>query len=257
MHEVRVRDDGDERERDRGVEEPHGEVGRAERALRHPRGQHPLPEEPTDGRPRRPGGTDRREAARLHDEPGHVDDEEHRQRGGEARGRIDPLGAAHETAPQGHAETQHEEEPEHIQHGLVDEVEGAAEELVAKERHGDVVVDRREGRPDEERQETPEHDRVHDAGVRLRERARLAERVSQDKGDAVGNPVEARLGTPGAPEAHALGQAVDEDGDGDDRADVERDLGPDGDVPEGVAERHGGGHEDSNLSTVRIACAAA
>ena len=56
---------------------------------------------------------------------------------------------------------------------------------------------------------------------------------------------------------HALGQAVDEDGDGDDRADVERDLGPDGDVPEGVAERHGGGHEDSNLSTVRIACAAA
>src|SRR2546425_7337245 len=61
---------------DRGVKEPDGEVRRPERALRHARGQHPLPEGPADRRPRRPGGADRREAARLHHEPGHIDDEE-------------------------------------------------------------------------------------------------------------------------------------------------------------------------------------
>src|SRR5207245_10762454 len=149
-----------------------------------------------------------------------------------------------------------EEEPEQVEHGLVDEVEGALQELVAEERHRDVVVDRREDRSHEEREETPEHDRVHDAGVRLRERLRLAERVLPDEGEALGHPGEPRLGAPGEPEADALRQAVDEDGDGDDGADVERDLGPAGNVPKGVAERHGRGHEDSNLSTVRLACTA-
>src|SRR2546425_13332358 len=83
-------------------------------------------------------------------------------------------------------------------------VERALQELVAEERHRDVVVDRREDRSHEEREETPEHDRVDDAGVRLRERLRLAERVLPDDGAVLRNPVEPRLGAPPLPQADPL-----------------------------------------------------
>src|SRR3989442_15213663 len=74
--------------------------------------------------------------------------------------------------------------------------------------------------------------------------------------DAIESTSDEMVGTPAAPEADALREPVDEDGDGDDGTDVERDLGPAGDVPERVAERNGRGHEDSNLSTARIVSAA-
>src|SRR2546422_2780491 len=42
----------------------------------------------------------------------------------------------------------------------------------------------------EQREEPPEHGRVHDAGIRLREHARLAERVCGDEPEALGRSEE-------------------------------------------------------------------
>src|SRR5439155_14675194 len=98
----------------------------------------------------------------------------------------------------------------------------------------------------------PEHDRVHDAWVRLREHARLAERVPGDEPEALGDAVEAVLRKSAPPETRALPEAPGEDRDRDGAADVEADLRPCGNVPERVAEGHGRAHEDSNLSTGEI-----
>ena len=43
VHEVRPRDDGDEPERDRRVEEPHAQMRAAQRALGHAEPEHRLP----------------------------------------------------------------------------------------------------------------------------------------------------------------------------------------------------------------------
>src|SRR5262249_5921513 len=169
------------------------------------------------------------------------------------RGRIDARRALDEAPPDRHPEPDHEEQPEHVEHGLVKKVERALQELVAEERQGDIPVERSQHRAHEEGQEAPEHDGVHHAGVRLRERAYLAERVLQHEADALRDPIVTVLGQSAAPEHHALPHAVREDGDGDEAADVKRDLRPARDVPEGVAEGNGRGHERPNLSTRRTA----
>ena len=166
----------------------------AERAGCHADADEGAAERPADRRPRRPPRLDHREPARLHDEAAHVDHEQQREHPREARGRVDARRPLDEAPPHRHAETDHEEEPEQVEHGLVEEVERALQELVAEERQRDVPVERGERRPHEQGEEAPEHDRVHDARIRLRERADLAERVSQDAADALGNAIQAILG---------------------------------------------------------------
>src|SRR5437867_4252169 len=109
----------------------------------------------------------------------------------------------------------------------------------------------------EQREEAPEHDGVHDAGVRLRERARLAERVLGHELHALGNVVEAVLGPPRAPEADVLIEAVHEDRHRDQATEVEGVLRERRNVPERVPDRDAGGrHEGSNDITGRMAAAA-
>src|SRR5262245_26163446 len=63
-------------------------------------------------------------------------------------------------------------------------------------------------------------------------------------------PVPAHLGLAAHPEAHALDDAPHARGDRERRADVERDLGPLRDGPEGVAERNvavGGVHDRHSI----------
>src|SRR6266576_497684 len=81
------------------------------------------------------------------------------------------------------------------------------------------------------------------------ERADLAERVSQNSADALGDPIQPIFGEPAPPQTHPLPHAVREDRDRERAADVERHLSPAGDVPEGVTEGNGRGHERLNLST--------
>src|SRR5438477_504868 len=257
VDEVGVRDDGDEEERQRGVAEPHAQVRAAQRALTHPGREHPLPERPADGGPRRPPRLRDGQPAGLQHEAGEVDDEEQGEDAREAGGRIHAGRAQHEAAPHGHAEADHEEEAEEVEHGLVEEVEAALEELVAPERQRDVVVDGGEHGAHEQREEAPEHDRVHDAGVGLRQRPGLAERVPGHELHALGNVVEAVLGSPGAPQAHVPVDAVEEDHHRDQATQVERALRERRDVPERVANRHAGRrHEGSNDITGRMAAAA-
>src|SRR5262249_51935381 len=167
----------------------------------------------------------------------------------EPRGRIDAGRALHEPSPDRHPEADDEEEPEHVEHGLVEEVERALQELVAEERQGDVPVERGQHRAHEQGEEAPEHDRVHDSGGRLRQGPYLTERVGEHAADPLGDPIPPILGQTAPPQHHALPHPVGEDRDRDDAADVERDLRPAWDVPEGVAEGNGRGHERPNLST--------
>src|SRR4029453_910939 len=133
---------------------------------------------------------------------------------------------------------------------LVEEIEVAFQELVPEERQRDVPVDRGEDRAHEERQEAPEHDRVHDAGIGLRQGPHLAERVLDDEAEALGDPVESIFGQPLPPERHALVETVHEIRDRERAADVQRDLSPARDVPERIAKWNGRGH-GGNLSTGR------
>src|SRR5207253_4996256 len=133
----------------------------------------------------------------------------------------------------------------------VEEVERPFQELVAEQGKRDVPVERGQHGTHEQGEEAPEQDRVHDARIGLRERAHLAERVSQDQAHALRDSIQAVLGEPTPPETYPLPYSIREDGDRQRSADVERDLSPAGDVPEGVAERNRRGHERLNLSTRR------
>src|SRR3990167_5462366 len=222
----------------------------------HPEPAHAPREQPAHRRPRRPVGLHDGQARGLHHEPAHVDHEQQRQHPREARRRVHAVRPEHEPAPHGHAEAEHEEEAEEVEDGLVGEVEVAREELVPEQRQRDVPVDRGEHGAHEQGEEAPEHDRVHHAGVGLREHADLPERVREDEAEPRGDPVEALLGLAAAPEAHALGEPPREDRERDEPAHVECDLRPAGHVPERVAERDAGTHSGLNLSTGRSACAA-
>src|SRR5262249_28931994 len=176
---------------------------------------------------------------------------------GERGGGVEGVGSDHEAPPHGHAETDDEEEAEEIEHGFVEEIEAALEELVVPQGQRDVPVDRRQHRAHEQREEAPEHDGVHDAGVGLRQRARLAERVLGHELHALRDVIEAALGPTGRPEPDVAVKTIDEDRHGDDRAEVERMLCERWNVPERVPERDAGGrHEGSNDITGKIAAAA-
>jgi hypothetical protein len=257
VDEVGTRDDRDEGQRHGGMEEPHAQVGGAQRALPHADRQHRLPQRPADRRPRGPPGLHGGQPARLHHEAAEVDHQQQPEDVGEARGGIDPGRPQHEAPPHGQAEPDHEEQPEQVEHRLVGEVEVALQQLVAEQRQRDVVVDRRQHGAQEQREEAPEHDGVHHARVRLRQRAHLAERVLDHELHALGNLVQARLGAAGAPELDPLPESPDEERDGHEPADVEQDLRPGGNVPEGVAKRHGRRrHEGSNDTMGNIAATA-
>jgi hypothetical protein len=129
-----------------------------------PDGEHGLPQDVADGRPRRPRRLDHGEPARLHDKAGGVDHEEDEEGIGELRRGIDPGRPRHEAAPAGHAEAHDEEESEHVEYELVEKVESALEQLDVEEGESDVVVDGSEHGADEEGEEAPEDDGVHDAG---------------------------------------------------------------------------------------------
>ena len=90
VDEVGVRDQRDEAEGDREVEEPGPEVEAAERALPHPDGEERLPQRPADRRPRRPPRLHHREPARLQHEARHVDGEEEGEDPREVGRRVDP-----------------------------------------------------------------------------------------------------------------------------------------------------------------------
>ena len=238
-----MRDQRDEPERDREVEEPGPEVEAAERALPQPERQEELPQRPSDRRPGGPPGLDHREPARLEDEAGHVDGEEEREEPGEVRSRVDAGRAHDEAAVEREAQPQDEEEPEQVERQLVDQVEGALEELeVEAERQPqrDVVVDGREDGPQQEGAEAPEHERVHHARIPLCQDPALEQPVAHEEADPLGNAIEARLGLPLPPERDALPDAEREYADRDDRERVQEELRPGRDVPEGVAERNVG-----------------
>ena len=182
-----------------GVEEPDAQMVPAQRALRHagprawpaPAPSPPATTAPTAAAPR-PGG-----AASMM-KPVRLMTKSSASTPAKRAGRIDARRTHHEAAPHGHAQPDHEEEPEQVEHGLVEEVERALEELEAEERQRDVVVDRRQHGAHEEGQETPEHDGVHHAGVRLRQRAHLAQRVAAPRPEPLRDPIEAVLGAPAA-----------------------------------------------------------
>src|SRR5207247_3493444 len=232
------------------VEDPRRDVEAAQRPRAEAEPDERAAERPADGRPWRPPRLDDRQPARLHHEPGHVDDEEQGERPREARRGFEAGGPTDEAPPYRHAQADHEEEAEEIEHRLVEEVEVPLQELVAEERQRDVPVDRGEDRAHEQGEEAPEHDRVHDARIGLRQRSHLPERVGGDEPDALGDPVEPVLRQALPPERHSLPEAVDEKRDRDRAADVQRDLSPARDVPERIAEWNGRGH-GRNLSTGR------
>ena len=248
VREVRIRHQRDEPERERGVGEPEREVQAAQRAGAEAGRQKPLAERPADRRPRRPRRPRRREPARLDEEAAHVDREEEGEGAGEARRGVEAVRPDDEATVDGHAEPNHEEEAEEVEHGLVEKVEGALEELHPEERERDVPVDRRQHGAHQEREEAPEHDRVHDARVGLRERARLAEGLGGNEPQPLAEAVEASLGSPAAPESDPLPEAPGEEGDRDQRARVQEHLDRDRNVPEGVAVRHAG--HSGHISTV-------
>src|SRR5262249_38713027 len=173
----------------------------------------------------------------------------------EARHRVEVVGPHDETPPHCHSQADDEEQPEQVEHCLVEEVEIALEKLVTEERDRDVVIDGGQHGSHEERKEAPEHGGVHDARVRLRQRAGLTEGVDRDELQALGDVVNAALRLTGAPQPHPLPHPVREDDDRDDRSDVQSDLSPDRNVPERVTERDLG-HEGLNDSTARTAWAA-
>src|SRR5262249_31124913 len=181
-------------------------------------------------------------------DPGQGADKEQREHTRKARRRVDARWPHDEAPPQRHPQADHEEESEEVEYRLVEEIEVALQELVAEERQRDVPVDRGEDRAHEERQEAPEHDRVHDARIRLRQRTHLAERVRGDEAEALGDPVETILGHSLSPEHHQLVETINEICDRERAADVEGDLRPARDVPERIAEWNGRGH-GRNLST--------
>ena len=79
---------------------------------------------------------------------------------------------------------------------------------------------------------------VHHAGIGLRQRARLPERVHDDELHRAGDPIEARLGTALRATARRAATPPGEERHRHGAADVEQHVGPAGNVPEGVAERH-------------------
>jgi len=222
------------------VDEPEGEVQAAQGAWAEAGRQEPLAERPADRRPRRPRRPRRREPARLDEEAAHVDREEEGEGAGEARRGVEAVRPDNEATVDGHAEPDHEEEAEEVEHGLVEEVEGPLEELHPEQRERDVPIDRRQHGARQEREEAPEHDRVHDARVGLRERARLADGLGGDEPQPLADAVEARLGPADAPEPDPLPETPGEDGERDQRARVQEHLDRNRNVPEGVAVRHAG-----------------
>jgi hypothetical protein len=236
VHEVRARQERDEHEHHRGVEEPGAEVEPAQRALPHPGREESPPHRVAHRRPRRPPGLHRGEPAALHHEARHVDHEQDEEGVGEAGVGIHAGGALDEAAVARHAEPDDEEEAEEVQHELVEQVEVALEDLHAEQRQREVVVDGGEHRAHEQREEAPEHGRVHDARIGLREHPRLEETIGDEAPDPRERSVPAHLRLAPQPETHALGDAPHEGGDRDRRPRVQRDLRPRRDIPERVAE---------------------
>src|SRR4030095_12910505 len=90
-----------------------------------------------------------------------------------------------------------------------------------------------------------------------RQGPRLTERLHRYEFQAPGNLIETRLGAALPPQRDALPQAPGEEDDRDEAARVEQHLGPAGNVPEGVAERHGRRrHEGSNDTMGNMAATA-
>ena len=144
VDEVRARHDGDEEQGDRR----RGRATRSRWVARsapsaHPQGEHGLAQQVAHRRPHGPPRLHHGQPARLHDEAGEVDHEQQREHTARSE-RSDPrrCGRKHEPPPHRHAEPDDEEEPEEVEHRLVER--GKVRPSAACSRRGqrDVVVDR-------------------------------------------------------------------------------------------------------------------
>ena len=231
--EVRVEGEGnrgDEAERGEAVDRPEDDVRELERRGLAPEGEERAGDQGARGRKIDPGGLLHRKAQTF-DQKAREDDEGERDVSDHKPAVARQVRIREPAPPGGEAQGEKRRDPRRVEHKLVDEVDGALEELFAEDVVADVPVKRRRCGAEKKQKETEDEERVHPSRARLPD-PRLPGDLGEESPHARRILGKMLVGA-SPPALHVEPDAPGAAGDGEDGEQIDADLAPERDVPEG------------------------